>query len=206
MDTFTIVHVVLSLVGILSGLVVLYGLLTANRMDGWTMLFLVTTVATSVTGFGFPFHGLTPAIILGILSLMVLTAASAARYVFHLTASWRWIYVVGSVVALYFNVFVLVVQAFLKMPALHALAPKGSEPPFAIAQGIVLVLFILAGILSVKRFHPVDVGAELFGLKPPDFLGGSQSGRTCNHSIRPMASCPRLQRSRQVGEARLSIS
>ena len=159
MDTFTVVHVVLSLIGILSGLVVLCGLLTANRMNGWTMLFLVTTVATSVTGFGFPFHGFTPAIILGILSLIVLTAAIAARYAaryaFHLAASWRWIYVVGSVVALYFNVFVLVVQAFLKIPALHALAPKGSEPPFAMAQGIVLVLFILAGTLSVRRFHSV---------------------------------------------------
>jgi hypothetical protein len=155
MDTFTVVHVILSLIGILSGLVVLCGLLTAKRMNGWTMLFLFTTVATSVTGFGFPFHGFTPAIILGILSLIVLTAAIAARYVFHLAASWRWIYVVGSVVALYFNVFVLVVQAFLKIPALHALAPKGSEPPFAMAQGIVLLLFILAGTLSVRRFHSV---------------------------------------------------
>ena len=155
MDTFTLVHVVLSLIGILSGLVVLYGLLTTNRMNGWTMLFLVTTVATSVTGFGFPFHGVTPAIIVGILSLIVLLAAIVARYAFHLAGSWRWIYVVGSVVALYFNVFVLVVQAFLKMPALHALVPKGSEPPFAIAQGIVLLLFIVAGTLAVKRFHPV---------------------------------------------------
>ena len=126
-------------------------------MNGWTMLFLVTTVATSVTGFGFPFHGLTPAIILGILSLMVLTAASAARYVFHLTASWRWIYVVGSVVALYFNVFVLVVQAFLKMPALHALASKGSSRPSPPRRVLCWCSFILAGILSVKRFHPVDV-------------------------------------------------
>ena len=149
MDTFTLMHVVLSLIGILSGLVILYGLLTANRMNAWTMLFLVTTAATSVTGFGFPFHGLTPAIILGILSLIVLATAIAAR------GSWRWIYVIGSVVALYFNVFVLVVQAFLKIPALHALAPKGSEPPFAIAQGIVLLLFIVACTLSVRRFHPV---------------------------------------------------
>jgi hypothetical protein len=109
---------------------------------------------TSVTGFFFPFKGITPAIILGILSLVVLAAAIAARYAFHLAGSSRWIYVVGSVVALYFNVFVLVVQAFLKIPALHALAPKGSEPPFAIAQGIVLVFFILAGIRSVKRFTP----------------------------------------------------
>ena len=157
MDTLTLVHVVLSLIGIVSGLVVLYGLLTANRMDGWTLVFLVTTVATSVTGFFFPFKGVTPAIILGLLSLVVLAAAIAARYACHLAGSWRWIYVVGSVVALYFNVFVFVVQAFLKIPALHALAPKGSEPPFAIAQGIVLLLFILAGILSVKRFYPVAV-------------------------------------------------
>jgi hypothetical protein len=155
MDTFTLVHVVLSLIGILSGLVVLYGLLTANRMNGWTMLFLVTTVATSVTGFGFPFHGVTPAIIVGILSLIFLLAAIMARYVFHLGGSWRWIYVVNSVVALYFNVFVLVAQSFMKIPALHALAPTGSEPPFAIAQGIVLLLFIVAGTLAVKRFHLV---------------------------------------------------
>ncbi len=157
MDTFTLVHVALSLIGILSGLIVLCGLFTSNRMNGWTFLFVVTTVATSATGFGFPFHGFTPAIGVGILSLIVLTLAIAARYAFHLTGAWRWIYVLGSVVALYFNVFVLIAQAFLKIPALHALAPNGSEPPFAIAQGIVLVLFILAGILSVKRFHPAVV-------------------------------------------------
>ena len=157
MDTFTLVHVALSLIGILSGLIVLCGLFTSNRMNGWTLLFLVATVATSATGFGFPFHGFTPAIGVGILSLIVLTLAIAARYAFHLAGAWRGIYVLGSVVALYFNVFVLVAQAFLKVPALHALAPKGSEPPFAIAQGIVLVLFILAGILSVKRFHPAAV-------------------------------------------------
>jgi hypothetical protein len=157
MDTLTLVHVVLSLIGIVTGLVVLYGLLTANRMDGCTLVFFFTTVATSVTGFFFPFKGITPAIILGILSLVVLAAAIAARYAFHLAGSSRWIYVVGSVVAIYFNVFVLVVQAFLKIPALHTLAPKGSEPPFAIAQGIVLVFFILMGILSVKRFYPVAV-------------------------------------------------
>ena len=141
MDTFTVVHVIISLVGILSGLLVLCGLLTANRMSGWTMLFLVTTAATSVTGFFFPFHGITPAIILGIISLIVLTPTIVGLYAFHLAGSWRWIYIVGAVVALYFNVFVLVVQSFLKVPALHALAPKGSEPPFAIAQGIVYYCF-----------------------------------------------------------------
>jgi hypothetical protein len=157
MDTFTLVHVALSLIGILSGLIVLYGLFISNRMNGWTLLFLITTAATSATGFGFPFHSFTPAIGVGIISLIVLTLAIAARYVFHLADAWRWIYVVGSVVALYFNVCVLVVQSFLKVPALHALAPKGSEPPFAVAQGIVLVLFIIIGILSVKRFHPAVV-------------------------------------------------
>jgi hypothetical protein len=154
MTAFTLVHVVLSLIGIFSGFVVLYGLLTANRMPGWTSIFLVTTVATSVTGFGFPFNGFTPAIGVGILSMVALVAAIAARYAFHLRGSWRRIYVVGSVVALYFNVFVLVVQAFAKIAAFHALAPNGSEPPFAIAQGAVLVFFIVAGILSVRRFHP----------------------------------------------------
>lgn len=155
MTTYTFVHVVLSLIGILSGLVVLYGLLTANRMNGWTLIFLVTTVATSVTGFGFPFNGFTPAIGVGILSMIALIAAIAARYAFHLAGIWRLVYVAGSVLALYLNVFVLVVQAFLKIPTLHVLAPTGSEPPFAIAQGVVLVLFIIAGILSARRFHPV---------------------------------------------------
>ncbi len=148
---------ILSLIGIASGLVVLFGMFVSKRMSALTLLFLVTTVATSITGFGFPFHGITPAIIVGGLSLIVLSAAIVARYAYRLAGSSRWIYVVGSVIALYFNVFVLIAQAFMKVPALHALAPKGSEPPFAIAQGIVLVLFIFAGIKSVKRFHPAGV-------------------------------------------------
>ncbi len=155
MDTYTLVHVILSLIGIVSGLIVLFGLLRSNLMNGWTLLFLVTTVATSVTGFGFPFHGVTPAIIVGILSLIILALAIAARYTFHLAGAWRWIFVVSAVVALYFNCFVLVVQSFLHIPVLHVLAPHGSEPPFAIAQGIVLLVFLWGGILAVKRFHPV---------------------------------------------------
>ncbi len=154
MDTYTLVHVILSLIGIVSGLIVLFGLLRSDPMNSWTLLFLVTTVATSVTGFGFPFHGVTPAIIVGILSLIILALAIAARYTFRLAGAWRWIFVVGAVVALYFNCFVLVVQSFLHIPTLHVLAPNGSEPPFAIAQGIVLVLFLWGGILAVKRFHP----------------------------------------------------
>lgn len=155
MTSFTFVHVLLSLIGIGSGFVVVYGLLTANRLGRWTAIFVATTLATSVTGFGFPFHGITPGIILGILSLIVLAAAIAGRYVFHLAGVWRVIYVLGAVTALYFNVFVLIVQAFAKIAALHALAPQGSEPPIAIVQGVVLVLFIIAGVASERRFHTV---------------------------------------------------
>ena len=156
MTTFTFIHVLLSLIAIASGFVVLYGLATSSLMNGWTTVFLAATLATSVTGFFFPFHGVTPAIILGVLSVIALAGAAAARYGFHLAGAWRGVYVTASVIALYFNVFVLVVQAFAKVPALHALAP--TEPPsgpvFAVSQGIVLVFFVVAGILTVRRFRP----------------------------------------------------
>lgn len=152
--TYTLVHVIISLVGIVSGLIVLFGMTGGKRMDGMTALFLVTTVLTSVTGFGFPFVHVTPGIILGVLSLVVLAISIPARYTFRMAGKWRAIYVVTAVVALYFNCFVLVAQGFLKVPALHGLAPKGNEPPFAIAQGVLLVLFIVAGIRAVKKFHP----------------------------------------------------
>jgi hypothetical protein len=151
--TYTLIHVVISLVGIGSGLIVVFGMLGGKRMDGMTALFLVTTVLTSVTGFGFPFEHMTPGIILGILSLIVLAIAIPARYSFRMAGKWRSIYVVTAVIALYFNCFVLIAQSFQKVPALHALAPKGNEPPFAIAQGILLVLFIVLGVLAVKKFH-----------------------------------------------------
>lgn len=154
---FTVAHVLLSLIGILTGLVVLYGLLRSDRMNGWTQAFLATTVATSLTGFVFAFHGVTPAIVLGVLSLILLGVATAARYAFDFAGPWRWIYAATCVTALYCNVFVLVVQSFLKIPALHALAPKGSEPPFAVAQLLVLLLFVAAGGLSVRRFNPTRV-------------------------------------------------
>src|SRR6185503_16869847 len=123
LKTFTDVHVAISLVAILSGLVVLFGLLTGRRLDHWTSFFLATTVLTSVTGFFFPFHGFTPAIGLGIISLIVLAVAIYARYPRQLAGAWRWIYVVAALIALYFNVSVGVVQSFEKIPALHALAP-----------------------------------------------------------------------------------
>jgi hypothetical protein len=152
--TYTLIHVIISLVGIGSGLVVLFGMFGSKRLDGMTALFLVATVLTSVTGFGFPFAHITPGIILGILSLVVLAITIPARYSFRMAGRWRSIYVVTAVIALYFNCFVLIAQSFLKIPALHTLAPKGNEPPFAIAQGILLVLFIVAGILAVKKFRP----------------------------------------------------
>jgi len=154
--TYTLIHVIISLIGIGSGLVVLFGMFGGKRLDRMTALFLATTALTSLTGFGFPFEGVTPGIILAILSLIVLAIAIPARYSFHMAGKWRAIYVITAVIALYFNCFVLIAQSFLKIPALHALAPKGNEPPFAIAQGILLVLFIVAGTLAVKKFHPAD--------------------------------------------------
>jgi hypothetical protein len=153
MTTFTFVHVAISLMGILSGLVVVFGLAASKRLDGWTALFLVTTVATSVTGFLFPYDGFTPGIGVGILSLVVLAIAILARYRRHLAGGWRRTYVITAVIALYLNVLVLVVQLFEKVPSLHALAPKGSEPPFAITQGIVMVIFIALGIAAAMGFR-----------------------------------------------------
>jgi hypothetical protein len=155
LQPFTFAHVLISLVGIVSGFVVLFGLLTAKRLEGWTGLFLVTTVATSVTGFGFPIDIILPSHIVGIISLVVLAIAIIARYAFHLSGFWRSVYVIGAGIALYLNVFVLIVQLFRKVPALNALAPTQSEPPFALAQGAVLVVFVVLVIAAVIRFHPV---------------------------------------------------
>jgi hypothetical protein len=150
---YTILHVVISLVGIASGLVVMYGLFTGRRLDGWTLLFLATTVATSVTGFGFPVHQFLPSHGVGILSLIVLTAAILARYIFHLKGAWRRVYVVGAAAALYLNVFVGIVQAFQKVPALKAMAPTQSELPFKLTQLVVITLFVGLTIIAAKRFR-----------------------------------------------------
>lgn len=153
--TYTMIHVIISLVGIGSGLIVLFGMFGRKRLDGMTTVFLIATVLTSVTGFFFPFVHVTPGIILGILSLIVLAICIPARFTFHMAGKWRATYVITAVIALYFNCFVLIAQSFQKVPALHKLAPTGSEPPFGIAQGILLVLFIVAGIRAAKKFHPV---------------------------------------------------
>ncbi len=137
--TYTFLHVLISLIGIGSGLIVMFGFLTGKRLDGLTAIFLITTVLTSLTGFAFPVEHLLPSHIVGIISLVVLAVAIPARYVFHLAGTWRRIYVVGSGIALYLNVvFVLVAQLFLKVPALKAVAPTGKETPFLVAQLIVL--------------------------------------------------------------------
>jgi hypothetical protein len=151
-STFTFVHVLLSLVGIGSGCIVLFGLLARKRLDGWTALFLASTVATSVTGFGFPFDHLLPSHKVGIISLLVLAMAVLARYALHLTGAWRRIYMICAVVALYLNVFVAVVQAFEKVPALKAMAPTQSELPFLLAQTVVLALFVVLAIVAALRF------------------------------------------------------
>src|SRR6266700_392132 len=145
---YTIIHDIISLVGIFTGLVVLLGMLSGKNLDGWTKWFLITTVLTSVTGFFFPFHGFTPAIGVGIISLLVLAIAIYARYPRQLAGHWRWIFVVSAVITLFFNVFVGIVQAFEKIPALKAIAPTQTEPPFKLTQLIVLALFILLGIVT----------------------------------------------------------
>jgi hypothetical protein len=153
MTTFTFVHVVLSLVGVLSGFVVMFGLLGGKRLDGWTALFLVTTVLTSVTGFLFPFHKFLPSHGVGIVSLVVLAVAIVARYAMHLTGGWRRSYVVTAMICLYLNVFVLIAQLFQKVPALKATAPTQSEPPFLVAQVVVMAVFVVLTILAAKGFR-----------------------------------------------------
>jgi|SRR5437588_978776 uncharacterized membrane protein len=150
---YTVIHVLISLIGIFTGLIVLAGMLAGKRLDGWSKWFLTTTILTSMTGFFFPFHSLTPAIGLGILSLLVLAVAIYARYPRQLAGAWRWIYVVTAVIALYFNVFVCVVQSFEKITALHALAPTQTEQPFKLTQLFVLAIFVVLAIAATIRFR-----------------------------------------------------
>jgi hypothetical protein len=153
MAAYTLVHVVISLIAIGAGFVVLAGLLHRQRLERATTLFLITTAATSLTGFGFPFVRLLPSHIVGAISLVVLAVAVLARYSYRMAHGWRAAYVITAVTALYLNVFVLIVQTFQKVPALAALAPTQSEPPFAITQLIVLVIFIALGFRAVVRFR-----------------------------------------------------
>jgi hypothetical protein len=154
LPAFTTLHVVISLIGIAAGAVVVFGMFSSNRMPGWTAVFLATTILTSVTGFLFPFTKLLPSHIVGIISLVILGIALLAVYVYGATGPWRWIYVASAIAALYLNVFVAVVQSFLKFPPLKQLAPTQTEPPFAVAQGIVLIVFIALFVCAVRTFRP----------------------------------------------------
>jgi hypothetical protein len=157
LSAFTTLHVIISLIAIVSGFIVMFGLFGSNRMPILTALFLLFTILTSVTGFLFPFTQLLPSHMIGILSLVLLAIACIALYGMMLSGAWRWIYVVTAMVSLYLNVFVLVFQGFLKVPALTALAPGNppSGPAFAGVQGVVLVFFVLVIVGAVRRFRPV---------------------------------------------------
>src|ERR1700675_4479123 len=154
--TFTTVHVIISLIGIVAGIIVMFGMLGSNKMPGLTAIFLLFTILTSATGFLFPFEKLLPSHVIGILSLVLLAIACIALYVTKLAGPWRWIYVLTALISLYLNTFVLVIQSFLKIPALTALAPGNppSGPVFAVVQGIVLVFFVLMIIGAWRRFRP----------------------------------------------------
>jgi hypothetical protein len=154
MSTFTWVHTALSVAALISGLVVVIGLFSSKTLRGWTMFFLITAIATSATGFGFPFQGFGASHWIGVISLLVLALAVLARYVLHYAGVWRWLYSVCTVIAFYFLVFVLIAQAFKKVPTLAALAPTLSEPPFAIAQLAVLVIFVVIVVATARKFRP----------------------------------------------------
>ena len=159
--TFTMLHVIISLIGIVAGIIVMFGLLGSNKMPGLTAIFLLFTILTSATGFLFPFEKLLPSHMIGILSLVLLAIACIALYAMKLSGAWRWIYVVTALLSLYFNVFVLVIQSFLKIPALTAVAPGNppSGPVFAVVQGVVLVFFVLMIIGAWRRFRPTPTFA-----------------------------------------------
>ncbi len=151
---FTLFHTALSLIQLVSGIVVVFALMGSRDGGTWMPVYLASGIATSVTGFMFPFHGFLPSHAFGILSLVLFAIILLARYKFQLAGAWRWIFVSSLVLTVYLDAFVAVFQAFLKVPALHALAPTGSEPPFAIAQGVVLVAFIAFGVIASRSYHP----------------------------------------------------
>jgi hypothetical protein len=154
LQIYTIAHTLISLVAIFTGIVVLFGMLGGHRLDGWSKWFLTAAILTTVTGFFFPFHGFTPAIGLGIISLPFLAVTIFALCSRHLVGAWRWIYAIGTVICLYFNLFVLIVQLFEKVPALHAMAPTQTESPFKLTQLVVLIVSAVLAIVAVIRFRP----------------------------------------------------
>lgn len=156
LSAVTTLHVIISLIAIVAGFIVLFGMFKSEAMPGMTGIFLLTTILTNATGFMFPFEKLLPSHVIAIISLVLLAIACFALYGMKLSGAWRSIYVVTAITSLYLNVFVLVIQSFLKIGPLHALAPSvpPSEPPFAVTQGIVLVLFVVAILRAVRRYRP----------------------------------------------------
>jgi hypothetical protein len=155
LSAYTTIHVIISLVAIVAGFIAVFEMIGNRPLGFWNTIFLWTTIATSVTGFGFPITGVTPGIVVGVISLVILALALVALYARHLGGAWRWIYLICAVAALWFNVFVGVVQSFQKIGTLQALAPTQSEPPFLIAQGAALVLLVVLAIAAVRKFRPV---------------------------------------------------
>jgi hypothetical protein len=151
---FTLLHTIISVIGLLSGLIVLGGMYGAQRLPGWTALFLLTTALTSITGFFFPNAKITPGQIFGAITLIAMVPTLIGLYGFHLRGAWRWIYTGGAVIVLYLNFFVLVAQLFAKVTVLQPLAPTQSEPPFLITEIVVLAIFVVLGILALVKFHP----------------------------------------------------
>lgn len=158
---FTLFHTALSLVQLVSGIIVVIALVRSRNGGPWLWVYLISAIATSVTGFGFPVDKFLPSHAFGIISLVLLLLVILSRYTFHLAGAWRWVYVIGLVITVYLDAFVAVVQAFLKIPSLHALAPAGSEPPFAIAQGVLFLIFVALGIAAARNFRSESaVGAH----------------------------------------------
>ncbi len=156
LSAFTTLHVVISLIAIVAGLIVMFGMLGPYHASGLTAIFLIFTILTNITGFMFPFNGVTPAILIGILSCVLLAIACIGLYAMKAAGPWRWIYVLTALVSLYLNVFVLVIQSFLKIPPLHEIAP-GNPPAglaFAVVQGIVLLFFVITTVQVWRRFRP----------------------------------------------------
>lgn len=158
LHAFTVLHVIICIVELFAGAVVVLQMLSGKR-SGLNFLFLLTAALTTVTGFLFPYHGPTPATTLGFITLPFLLLAAMAWYTGRLRGVWRVIYALSVLILLYLDAFVAVVQSFMKIPSLHALAPTGKEPPFAIAQGLLLLVFIIIAFLALKRFRPVVVAA-----------------------------------------------
>jgi hypothetical protein len=155
LSTYTTIHVIISLIAIAAGFIAVFEMIANKSLGIWNTIFLWTTIATSITGFGFPITGATPGIVVGIISLVVLAVALIALYAQHLAGPWRWVYVITAIVALWFNVFVLIVQAFQKISSLKTLAPTQSESPFQLAQGAALLAFVALAILAVRKFRPI---------------------------------------------------